>query len=242
MNKLLIVDDNQQILRLLSVSLKKAGYEIVTADDGSTGLEVFKAENPDLIISDIMMPRMDGIEFCLKIREGDVNPLIPFIFMTSLDSSDMEVKGYRAGADDYIRKPVERDELIGRIEKLLSRQQKVEKISAATEEAGVGLKGDLKEITIVEIIQLISLNHRSGVLKMDDGNKKANLYFEKGNIIRIDGDFGEGEEALPEIVGVNQGIFGFEAIFDLESIEKNISGPTMHLLMEACRLFDEDQL
>ena len=187
-----------------------------------------------------MMPNMDGIEFCMHIREGDVKPMVPFIFMTSVDSSDMEVKGYRAGADDYIQKPVEREELLKRVNKLLERQEKVDKIGANSAAAEKGLFGNLEEITIVEIIQLIHLNHRSGTLNMFNGEDVAHIFFQKGNMFRIEGAYGEGESALPIIVGIREGRFAFEAEKNsFSGIEKNIEAPTMSVLMEACRLFDE---
>lgn len=242
MNSILIIDDNQQILRLLTISLQKADYSTITAKNGQEGYDAFINENPDLILSDIMMPDFNGFELCLKIREGEVNPLVPFIFMTSAESSDMEVKGFRAGADDFIQKPIERQELIDSITKLLNRQKKVGKIESKSAKTDIGLSGNLSDITLVEIIQLLSLNHRSGTLIVDGGKTgKANIYFNNGNMKRIEGAFGEGNEALKSLVAINKGTFSLEANKEFDENLINISGPTMSALMEACRLNDEEQ-
>ena len=102
--KILIVDDNPNVLKLLNISLSKAGYDIVEAENGEMAFEVANREQPDIIVSDIMMPQMDGIELCWMIRENSKIPLVPFIFLTSFDDSEMEIRGFRAGADDYLNK------------------------------------------------------------------------------------------------------------------------------------------
>ena len=87
---IVIVDDNPHVLKLLRISLEKAGYEIHSAENGDEGLEVVNKIQPDLIISDVMMPQTDGIEFCWMIRENSATPMVPFIFLTSLEDRDME--------------------------------------------------------------------------------------------------------------------------------------------------------
>lgn len=242
MNRLLIVDDNKQLLRLLNISLEKAGFEVLLAENGQQAYELYQSADPDLIISDIMMPVMDGIELCMQVRESETNPLIPFIFITSAESPDMEVKGYRAGADDYITKPIERDELIKRIKKLLDRKKKITPLQENTRNKDVGLQGNLTDITLVEIIQLIALNHRSGVLTMTSSDEQlARIFFEDGKMLRIEGEFGEGEEALSEIVAIKDGYFSLSGGAMPFDAQENVSGSTMNVLMEACRILDERQ-
>ena len=148
--KILIVDDNPNVLKLLNISLSKAaaGYEIVEAENGEVAFEVANKELPDLIISDIMMPQMDGIELCWMIRENSKVPLVPFIFLTSFDDSEMEIRGFRAGADEYLNKPIDRKELLERVEELLDRTQKLKTIEDKTE-VKKAFAGELKDaITI----------------------------------------------------------------------------------------------
>ena len=96
--KILIVDDNEHVLKLLKISLEKANYEVYQAMNGDEGLEKAIEVLPDLIISDVMMPMTDGIEFCWMIRDNSPIPMVPFIFLTSLEDQEMEIRGFRAGA------------------------------------------------------------------------------------------------------------------------------------------------
>ena len=91
-SKILIVDDNPNVLRLLNISLtkSKANYNVIEAENGEQAFELANREKPDLIISDIMMPQMDGIELCWMIRENSDIPLVPFIFLTSFEDPETE--------------------------------------------------------------------------------------------------------------------------------------------------------
>jgi two-component system alkaline phosphatase synthesis response regulator PhoP len=152
--KILIVDDNPNVLKLLNISLSKAGYQIVEAENGEVAFQVANKERPDLIISDIMMPQMDGIELCWMIRENSEVPLVPFIFLTSFDDSEMEIRGFRAGADEYLNKPIDRKELLERVEELLNRTEKLKTIDDTTE-TKKAFEGDLKDLSIVELVQML---------------------------------------------------------------------------------------
>lgn len=118
---ILLVDDEKDILEFLQYNLEKEGYKVFTASDGMEGVEMTQKVAPDLILMDIMMPRMDGIEACQMIRqELQLNsPLIAFLTSRSEDYS--QVAGFEAGADDYITKPIRPRLLISKVEALLRR-------------------------------------------------------------------------------------------------------------------------
>jgi len=116
--KLLIVEDDTRLLEALRLHLGKAGYEIITAANGLEGLQKMYTHRPDLIVLDVMMPRMDGWETCRRIREmSDV----PIIMLTALGQEDEKVKGLKLGADDYLAKPFGLKELEARVEAVLRR-------------------------------------------------------------------------------------------------------------------------
>lgn len=116
--RILIIDDEKDIRNLISIYLKNEGYETLSAENGVEGLELLKREQVDLIILDIMMPKMDGIEACLKIRENNNMPII----MLSAKSEDMDkILGLTTGADDYLTKPFNPLELIARVKSQLRR-------------------------------------------------------------------------------------------------------------------------
>jgi len=118
-SKILVVDDNEQNLELLVAYLETLGCPVVTAIDGVDALEKVAAEKPDLILLDIMMPRMSGFEVCRKIKSDPTTRDIPVIMVTALNElTDIE-RGVESGTDDFITKPVSRLELTTRIKSLL---------------------------------------------------------------------------------------------------------------------------
>ncbi len=118
---LLLVDDEPDILEFVGYNLKKEGYKVLTANNGADGLKVAKKEKPQLILLDVMMPGMDGIETCDQLRKVPEleNTLIAFLTARGEDYS--QVAGFDAGADDYITKPIKPKVLVSRIKALLRR-------------------------------------------------------------------------------------------------------------------------
>jgi DNA-binding response OmpR family regulator len=119
--KILIVDDELAIVKLVGLMLQQRGYEIVAARLGAQALEKAQAENPDLVILDIMMPDMNGYEVCRRLRANPATAGLPIIMFTAKAMVDDKVAGFQAGADDYLTKPIHPEELISRIEAVLSR-------------------------------------------------------------------------------------------------------------------------
>lgn len=118
---ILLVDDEQDILKMLSYNIEKEGYRVYCAENGEKAVELTKLHSPSLILMDLMMPKMDGIEACQQIREltGIKQPLITFLTSRSEDYS--QIAGFSAGGDDYITKPIRPRLLMSKIESLLRR-------------------------------------------------------------------------------------------------------------------------
>lgn len=119
--KILIVDDEPDILEFLKYNLKREGYDVVTAPDGKQALTVAAAEKPDLIILDIMMPEMDGVEACNRLRSIKEFQHTPIAFLTARDEDFSQIAALDSGGDDYITKPIKPRVLISRIQALLRR-------------------------------------------------------------------------------------------------------------------------
>ncbi len=119
--KILIVDDEPDILEFLQYNLKKEGFAVVTAGDGKQALLVAEREKPDLIILDIMMPELDGVETCRILRSRKEFMLTPVAFLTARDEDFTQITALDTGGDDYITKPFSMEELIFRIEAILRR-------------------------------------------------------------------------------------------------------------------------
>jgi pilus assembly protein CpaE len=123
MAKILVVDDDPNVQRLLQYTLKQEGYEVVTASDGAEGYELWRNENPELILLDVMLPKLDGYQVATKIRQDEETSAghVPIIMLTAEREVEQKVRGLRAGADDYLIKPFHPAELLARIKSLLAR-------------------------------------------------------------------------------------------------------------------------
>jgi pilus assembly protein CpaE len=120
--KILVVDDDPNVQRLLQYTLKQEGYEVVIAADGAEGFRLWGAEAPDLILLDVMLPKLDGYQVATKIRtEEGATGHVPIIMLTAEREVEQKVRGLRAGADDYLIKPFHPAELMARIKSLLAR-------------------------------------------------------------------------------------------------------------------------
>ncbi len=137
---ILIVEDSPTNIQVLGRVLKNEGYELAIATDGKEGLQVAMNIRPDLILLDIMMPVMDGIESCKRLKKYDQTKDIPVIFLTARGNADDIIDGFKIGAVDYITKPFNSHELLARVKTHITLQQTIKKLRQALDEVKT-LKG-----------------------------------------------------------------------------------------------------
>lgn len=160
--EILIVEDDATLRRILRDVLTIKGYEVVVASDGEQGCRLFSEHDVDLVIADVMMPRMDGFEMVRRMRESGANT--QFIFLSALDSAEDVVEGFRAGGHDYLRKPFDMSELLVRVESLLSRLE----ASDASSELRVGkalFNADVGELRDEDRVEHLS-SREAAILKI----------------------------------------------------------------------------
>lgn len=126
MAKILLVDDEKDIVEFLQYNLEAEGFEVISANDGEAALEKMK-ENPDVVVLDVMMPKMNGYEVCKNIRLNEIYNDVPIIFLTAKTSEFDELKGFDLGADDYVKKPISPKMLVARV------KSKVKKLAQSDE-------------------------------------------------------------------------------------------------------------
>jgi len=128
-DRILVVEDQPQVVRLVSEVLKAAGYQVLTAGDGKHALEIVSLEQPDLVLLDVLLPGdMDGYEICRRLREFSAVPII----MLTAKARDADIlNGFDAGADDYLTKPFNAKELLARVKAVLRRSQRPEEMTTA---------------------------------------------------------------------------------------------------------------
>ncbi|MFT3885739.1 MAG: response regulator transcription factor [Flavobacteriales bacterium] len=144
--KVLLVDDEADILELLRYNLEREGLKVLTASTGRDALKVAKAERPDLIVLDIMMPGMDGVEVCTQLRSMPEFKNTLITFLTARNEDYSQIAGYEADADDYIIKPVRPKVFVTKVKALLKRSRS-EKDGAKTLEAN-GVRIDLEKVLV----------------------------------------------------------------------------------------------
>ena len=123
--RLLVIDDEQSIVDFIRLGMRYEGFRVEDAGDGVTGFDAAQRLRPNLIILDVMLPGMDGIEVCRRLRENEATSDIPILMLTAKDEVRDRVEGLESGADDYLTKPFSFEELLARVRALLRRQQRI---------------------------------------------------------------------------------------------------------------------
>lgn len=160
MSKILVADDEQSIREILRIYLENEGYDVIEAEDGADALRKIELDKPDLVLLDIMMPILDGIEVCRQVRKHHD---IPIIMATAKDEDDDRILGLEMGADDYITKPFNNRELMARVKAVLRRSGLQEEAAAAKPKARIEYQGliiDVESYTVTSFGKNVALTTR----------------------------------------------------------------------------------
>lgn len=195
--KILIIDDNPRLLKLLELRLSQAGYHTYTADKVKDAVITAILAKPDLIISDVVMPDIDGLEFKKLLGNIPMMANVPFIFLTSGDKIPHEFLGQEFGPIDYLRKPYTFEDLISKVEVNLRRHH--QRIDTLSEDSRVS-SGTLGDMTLIDVIQVMGMNKKSCTLKLSKGNMSGKIFLQEGRIVdAFAGDI-RGEEAIYQLL------------------------------------------
>jgi DNA-binding response OmpR family regulator len=161
MYKVLLVEDELMLAKIVKESLEVRGFTMLHAADGAAGLQLYRTQRPDILVVDIMMPRLDGLSLTAEIRKTD--PQIPIIFLTARSQTTDVVKGFETGGNDYLKKPFSMDELIVRIKALLNRSQLPQSPADATYTIGQ-FSFDFQKQSLQHGSSTITLSHREAAI------------------------------------------------------------------------------
>jgi CheY-like chemotaxis protein len=240
--RILIVDDDAWILKMVSTVLDKRGYTIDTASDGAEALERVAAESPDLVITDVMMPRMDGWTFIRNLRSRPDTAFTPVIFLTALGSDEDRIRGFRLGADDYLPKPFRFEELDLRVQNALRRAGRAQQEAKQAVGPQAGVHGSLEQLGLSALLTMLDMEKKSGVLVLTRRDDTVRLFVRGGHIVRAitDGQASpRGAECVYRALSWPDGRFEFTAL-DVD-MEDEVKSSTTHLLIEGARLLDEQK-
>ncbi len=168
MATILIIDDDPDVVRLIEFALRRAGHRVLTAKDGETGLAITQAEHPDLVIADVMMPKLNGYEYCRRVRaQEDLADILILVFSARFQPIDRQT-AMEAGATDYMPKTVEPSELVAHVEELLSTSPAAAKVKAGQVVALFSLRGGVGVTSLAVNLSLaVALTRRQPVALVD---------------------------------------------------------------------------
>jgi CheY-like chemotaxis protein len=224
----------------VTVALDAAGFEVCSATNGREGLRAALQKRPDVIVTDVVMPEMDGWSFVRQLRAHPDFALVPVLFLTSRSAIDDRIAGFQLGADDYLGKPVNLAELPRRIQRALAQRRQLEKdlsLAAPAPEAK-GLKGTLDQVGMATLLSVLGTGRRSGILRLTGGVLRSGMlvYLVRGEIHRIEVDGRvrlTGDEALQQLFRRLEGGFEFTPMALRLSNEVNV--PLNQLLFRGAR-------
>ena len=145
--RIMVVDDDVNLLNMMGMVLEQAGYQVIKADSGFEALKLATEEKPNLIVLDVMMPGINGIDTCRRLRDAPATRPIPILMLSALERIEDKLKGFEAGVDDYVSKPVNPKELVARVKALLMRSS-LSKTAVSRSVAFIGAKGGVGTTTL----------------------------------------------------------------------------------------------
>ena len=193
-----------------------------------------RSVDPDIVLSDIMMPEMDGYELQRRLRSEPETAAIPFIFLSAKCEPTDQLEGLRMGADDYVCKPFDFEDLVDRIERAMARVARVVSYSAKAD-----FSGNVNQMSIADVLQIVEINHKSGelIFRNEKGKKTGKVFFQKGALVHARTATLSGEEAFYQIMGEKKGFFEFFGV--PVDVPRTISTSNMSMLLNGTRLLDE---
>ncbi|MBI3988116.1 MAG: response regulator [candidate division NC10 bacterium] len=230
--KILVVEDEPLITQMLGDLFGPLAFEVLIAHNGVEALELAWEKEPDLILLDIMMPKIDGFEVAKILKENPKTRHIPIIFLTAKVGIEDKIRGFQLGADDYITKPFQPQELLARIQGVL-RRVKPEK------EETPGMKGSLKVMSLPNLLQLLEIERKSGVLTLVKGEERGLLYLREGRIVNAILGRLRGEVAVYRLLSWEEGEFELDPSPTAGPPEAQVTASTQQLIMEGMRRKDE---
>jgi CheY-like chemotaxis protein len=234
----LMVDDELDNRVMMRYFLESWGYEVELAANGEEALKKVAGKRPSLVLLDLEMPVMDGFETCHRLKDDPKTEQIPVIMFTGLESTSDKVKGIRRGADDYVVKTVDPEEIQARIEMILRRTRRYEAPAAVEKESSDAvLSGSLEEKSFPEAFQLAMAYGKSGTLVLKDGDRNARVFLNDGVVVHAESGPLSGEDAFYDLALWNRGHFSY--IVGEASPQQSIRKSGTSLLMEATRRMDE---
>jgi len=222
--KVLVVDDSPSHLEHAAAPFRERGDEVILAADGLTGLAMCLKHLPDVILSDVQMPKADGWQLLRMIRARKQLTTTPVVFLTTLSSEEDRLRGYRLGVDDYISKPYSPEVLVTRVQRLMDRNKSAFSWFPKSPDA---VRGDLEQVGLPALLAYLEAERKSGVVYLEP--KGSLIILERGRAVRAKSKTSDSREckaqALRELLDLRDGHFEFVPgeVEEEDSIEQSLA-------------------
>jgi uncharacterized protein (TIGR02266 family) len=229
----LVVDDDHSSREAAAKPFRERGDNVRTASDGVDALAACLKEPPDVILSDVQMPRMDGWQLVRIVRSRPALAQVPMLFLTRLRGEDERLKGYQLGVDDFVPKPSRPEELVARVDRVVSR---LKRTAAAPSQQM--LRGDLEQVSLASVLSFLELEKKTGILSVLS-DEKARVHIEDGRPLKveIDGAGGTSRQLLDRMLDWTRGQFEFEVA--KVACQDEVLASLTSILLEHARVSDE---
>jgi uncharacterized protein (TIGR02266 family) len=232
----LLAEDEALMARLMADMLTETGIEVSVAHDGREALRLAAARRPDLILLDCMMPELDGFEAAAALKADPETQDIPIIFLTARGRVEDKIRGLELGADDYLIKPVRREEMLARVRNVLRR---LESRRAAVPPESSLMRGRLEVMNLPNIFQVLEAERRTGTLRLTHDGRRGEILFVEGRVAYAVEGNRHGEAAVYRMLAWDTGDFELEQTSGNGPASAQIAGSNQALLVEGMRRLDE---
>lgn len=232
---ILVVDDNRLVRELVRDTFLEAGYAVITATNGQDALVRVAEERPDLIITDVVMPEMDGWALCEALKADPHTRDVPLVFLAGQRDVPQRLRGLKLGAYDYLTKPFSTEELLLRVKLILERTRQG---AAAGESPRTYLSGHTSHLPVADLVQLLALNNKTGCLRLRSAGSAGRVHFRAGRIVGAFTARARGRKALLRIIGWTEADFHFDPLDD-PSVGDELEINTQRVLMDALVALDD---
>ena len=230
--RVLIADDDPLALKMMRDGLAKLSVTVLDARDGEQVMRLARAEHPDLILLDVMMPRMDGFQVIARLRQDLATAEIPVMFISALGTSKDKVRGLELGAEDYLAKPIDSAELRARVQRVLQKIRPPHRVIPMA-------SGQLAAMNLMSLIQMFEGERGAACLLLTCGDAHGGIVFKDGKISQAAQGRRKGKAAVYQLLTWREGTFDMMAPDASGQVDGPVDAPTQALLMEGIRRLDE---
>ena len=231
--QVLVVDSDLSALRGLQEILRRAGHDVIVATDGALALNKALAAPPQLIVTATEMPLLDGFKLCQFVRTNPGTRDLPFVFMTSKETTAADLGRHLRPGDEFLLKPIREEELLARVGAILTRGR----TAGAAGDDQQRLLGTLTEINLTDLLQILRMNRRSGLLEVETEGRRGTIFLNEGEVVDAEVGRFHGEKAFYRTLEWTGGRFEFRP----QPVEllPLIKRPGENLILEGLRQIDE---